>query len=938
MDDARNLQYGIGFDTADAETSVENLGEKVETLEENIGAVEVGAQQMGASAVSACQMGQGAAERFTGAVRDASGGLDDMASSASEAGNAAQKAAGHWNMTAEGLEWVEEAAQAAEAAAESFRDEMDDSSGAAGRFRAQIKKTAESAQDMGTAFNGAMADGLDAGQSIAKSFRTGVTGAMDFTKKRAEIFANNMVRNAKNISKAFQHPIKIIRSGLVSALRRAKKSEDETADGADDAGDHLAEMGAAGEDAGNQIKEAISGAVKAFFGFEAIKRGIELLKQFGAAAVSAFSDAESTSKKFGRSFSEEASAWADNYADAVHRGTAEVQSFMVSNKAMYNELGITATAAENLSEMTTSLAYDFGNAFSMDDSEALSLIQSAIGGSTDALNEYGIVLDKTALKNSAAALGLGTNIDALDDAAMAQVRLNAILEQSGDIQKAAVEQTGGLTNSIKSLKGEMADFMADAGEKFSPALEDMVGVFLDEWPELEPTLLEFVGILADGMSAAVPVISNLAQEILPPLAGIISELAANALPPLRDIFDELNYRVVQPLMPVLQELAEDLLPVLGMALGSAADMVGPLADSFMPLLTDILPVFGSLVSTLAGSIIPPLTDILQVVIQALQPIIRLGLQIVENILPVVTPLIEAAGSVLSGVVVPVLDYISPVLGVIADALGVVVGWVSDLLGFFTSGVSAVVDWFSGLFGGAKDSTDAVQELTGAVSDLDGAAGTETSLAVDTSEYSSSVSQASQQAQEAVSEAATAAREISNENYGQMAEDAETAYASMTLDAENAWDRMEKAASEGAENIIGSIQKILSAADAVSGININLSSSANIPHNADGTDDFEGGWTHINERGGEMAYLPSGTAIIPADKTDEIINNSTSSSSVTYEDHSTFSPTISITLGGETTKADAEEIVRRVKQAMEDFWQEKKEEEYHERTLQGAYAQ
>ena len=58
MDDARNLQYGIGFDTADAETSVENLGEKVETLEENIGAVEVGAQQMGASAVSACQMGR----------------------------------------------------------------------------------------------------------------------------------------------------------------------------------------------------------------------------------------------------------------------------------------------------------------------------------------------------------------------------------------------------------------------------------------------------------------------------------------------------------------------------------------------------------------------------------------------------------------------------------------------------------------------------------------------------------------------------------------------------------------------------------------------------------------------------------------------------------------------------------------------------------------
>ena len=68
-----------------------------------------------------------------------------------------------------------------------------------------------------------------------------------------------MVRNAKNISKAFQHPIKIIRSGLVSALRRAKKSEDETADGADDAGDHLAEMGAAGKMPATKSKKLYPG-------------------------------------------------------------------------------------------------------------------------------------------------------------------------------------------------------------------------------------------------------------------------------------------------------------------------------------------------------------------------------------------------------------------------------------------------------------------------------------------------------------------------------------------------------------------------------------------------------------------------------------------------------------------------------------------------------
>ena len=36
--------------------------------------------------------------------------------------------------------------------------------------------------------------------------------------------------------------------------------------------------------------------------------------------------------------------------------------------------------------------------------------------------------------------------------------------------------------------------------------------------------------------------------------------------------------------------------------------------------------------------------------------------------------------------------------------------------------------------------------------------------------------------------------------------------------------------------------------------------------ASGTPNFEGGWTRINEKGGEMAYLPSGTQIIPHEAT------------------------------------------------------------------------
>ncbi|MDR1262598.1 MAG: hypothetical protein LBK46_03790 [Oscillospiraceae bacterium] len=45
---------------------------------------------------------------------------------------------------------------------------------------------------------------------------------------------------------------------------------------------------------------------------------------------------------------------------------------------------------------------------------------------------------------------------------------------------------------------------------------------------------------------------------------------------------------------------------------------------------------------------------------------------------------------------------------------------------------------------------------------------------------------------------------------------------------------------------------------------------NAPRNASGTPNFEGGWTRMNERGGELAYLPGGSAILPADKTDKVL--------------------------------------------------------------------
>ena len=239
----------------------------------------------------------------------------------------------------------------------------------------------------------------------------------------------------------------------------------------------------------------------------------------------------------------------------------------------------------------------------MDDTEALGVIQDYIGGNNAALEEYGVHIDEVTLKNTALAMGLGSQIDKLDDAAMAQVRMNALLSESVGFQQAAANSTGGLVNSTKDLNGIWSNFMADAGAKFTPVLESLFGAIMDNWPTIEPMLMQFVEILSTGMAQAAPVLielgqtliptltsvigtlfqaglplidvfGQLAQTVLPPLASIIGTIAGSVMPPLVDILGTLNTAIIQPIVPIIQQIAESFLPPIAQLLG----VISPILD------------------------------------------------------------------------------------------------------------------------------------------------------------------------------------------------------------------------------------------------------------------------------------------------------------------------------------------------------------------------
>ena len=930
MADSREMTFGLDFGLDESIDKLDDLIIRLEQSIDSMGAAERAGRDMGADIEAGADVGAGGLDRLTDSIRGAADGAED--------------AAGDIRRN------LDDIGAGADETGDEFRDTFRRMGADAGGFGQAV------AQSMGTA--------LKEGRSAAKGLQAGFEGAIGYTQKKVGAFVTSFKTGAKNIGTAFKHPIQTIKDKLGSALLSAADDAEDLGDAADDTRKDLDDMGDAGGEAGEQIKDAIKGALTAVIGLEAIKAGIDKLKELGAAAIEAAGAAESMGKRFGASFEgTDAAEWVENYAGAVHRSTAEVQGFMVSNKAMYAELGITGDAATELSKITTSLAYDLGNAFSMDDAEALGVMQDYINGNTNALEEFGVHIDDATLKAKAMEMGLGAELDALDDAALAQVRMNALLDQSSKIQQAAVKDTGGLVNSTKSLKGVWGEFMADAGSQFSPMLEGLFGLIINNWPTIEPMLMQLVTVLSDGLAESMPVILELGQTLLPILIDVLGTL----------------FQAATPLISVFSSLAATVLPPV-------ANIIGMLAETVIPPLVDIL-------STLNTSVISPLMPVIQHIVQALLPPLA-------QLLSLVSPILEGMS--------PVLGVIGDVLGVIADGLGTVIGWLAD-------GAGKVIDFFSGLFGGAKESKKEVAELGDSITGLGAAAEgvkvpeidipqpkvpeippitvpvqasavelpevgqnippitvpvtTEMptiqmpevepfTLPVtaeapvipdpvlpsidpivmgpaDTGEFTTSIEEATKTASSVTNKGVEDMAGCWSTGLDNVASAASTAYSGMVEEAGNAWDEMTTAAENGARKIVAALERITAAGKAAS-----VKMGADIPHNARGTDNWKGGPTYMNEEGGELAVLPGGSAIIPADQTDRLM--SSFSSNVTNQQSSsnvTMAPNINITVSGEggDPRAIAEAVEERIRAIFDDLYAEAQEKDYTERAIQQGYA-
>lgn len=220
--------------------------------------------------------------------------------------------------------------------------------------------------------------------------------------------------------------------------------------------------------------------------------------------VRAAGNAMETLNKFTAVFGRQAagtSIWVDALADRVGRSKVQIQDSMAAYQAFFVGMGIGRDEANQLSRTMAGLAIDMSSFFNVSDSEANERMLSALAGSVQVLDMFGINARQSALESELAAMGINKAwADVTEpEKALARVRViqKAMAAQGaiGDAERTA----GSLANQWRRLTGQVNELAVAIGNALIPVVTPLVkrvsdvATALTDWAKRSPQVIANVG-------------------------------------------------------------------------------------------------------------------------------------------------------------------------------------------------------------------------------------------------------------------------------------------------------------------------------------------------------------------------------------------------------------------------------------------------------------
>ena len=233
---------------------------------------------------------------------------------------------------------------------------------------------------------------------------------------------------------------------------------------------------------------AALGKLSRFFG-KVFSSLIKWTKRLGIAligvsviAIKFASDAEQTWSRFNIVMGEgakEARKFTKALADGVGRAEVKIGDSVATFMSFFKGLQFADKDSITLSKTLTQLALDFASFNNIADDEALQRFISALSGSGEVLDRFGINIKQGALDQELLARGFPKVTKGATEQQKAVARLGIIMRAMTD-QGAignAIETNKEFANQMKKLKGEVQELFIAIGKELLPAAGRLVGVF-----------------------------------------------------------------------------------------------------------------------------------------------------------------------------------------------------------------------------------------------------------------------------------------------------------------------------------------------------------------------------------------------------------------------------------------------------------------------------
>ena len=335
-------------------------------------------------------------------------------------------------------------------------------------------------------------------------------------------------------------------------------------------------------------KNAIRDTQRLAGGFSLLKKGVmSFAAAFTAAKiVSSINDmanasarAETVNRSFERTFGKLADSVRNDVvtiAQDVKRSSTDIKQGLTSFQSFFVGLGFGAESAVEFSKTVQKASIDLASFYGLTDTGAQKRFISALAGSPEVLDQFGINLKQAAIQVELYNMGIKTTVQNTDELTKTQARLNIInraMTANGILGDAA-RNVDNYANRVKELNANWVMFKETAGRYIIPILSEMLNIVND--------LLKKTGMMAGETEAMFQGENRAAKNVLETLKQLnnindkspleervrqLTELenqVKNAKVEVVDFFDTINNKEAFGFAASLSQLIKGQVELTGM--------------------------------------------------------------------------------------------------------------------------------------------------------------------------------------------------------------------------------------------------------------------------------------------------------------------------------------------------------------------------------------